>query len=200
MAPICHRHCDVLCRFDAHKKGRRAAVKGGESNKPSRRPIRSPPEGSSFRFFKVCCTVGEIPNNMLHLFLITFRFEPLFPSLYFSPGPPPAAALLPCPLVLYSTIAHFCLLVVQIAPRPYLVFGAFFSGGNEGHSPRSMETPGMAAAVFKVTPAKQIPPTFSACFFLLALFFVYRNFTTLARIPTFSPPIIMFYFACLMDS
>ena len=150
---------------------------------------------------------------MLRHFLTSVLLAPIFygaSCLYFRarvslrdlrpPRPRPLAAALSCPFVLYSAIAHFCLLVVQIAPRPYLVFGAFFSGGNEGHSPRSMETPGMAAAVFKVTPAKQIPPTFSACFFLLALFFVYRNFTTLARIPTFSPPIIMFYFACLMDS
>ena len=85
---------------------------------------------------------------MLRHFLTSVLLAPIFygaSCLYFRarvslrdlrpPRPRPLAAGLSCPFVLYSAIAHFCLLVVQIAPRPPRPFPTSFLGrfsaGNE---------------------------------------------------------------------
>ena len=127
---------------------------------------------------------------------------PLFPSSSFSPGPPAAAAGCCLVLSLRFIFSHRPFLSACSANRPSLArlvrspprfWGVFQRGTNEGHSPRSLDGGGF--------PSHTCKPDSSDIFdmFPSALFFVYRNFTTLARIPTFSP-IIMFYFACLMDS
>ena len=128
-------------------------------------------------------------------YLTLVRVHPLYVSKHFLLGPREHGEL-PFPFVLYSAI-HRPFLSACSANRPLRSVPRFWGVfQRERGTFATLHGDGATAAVFEVTPAKQIPPAFPTCFHRRLLCFL---FTTLVRIPTFSP-IIMFYFACLMDS